>query len=368
LSVFVRFFKAGKNPYFSQKQQCMKHLLVFLFSVFQVSAFSQAYVSYFTGNKKDKVTQPQGGICLMGGSSESDEAMRWFLQRADGGDVLVLRASGSDGYNDYLFEELGIPVNSVESIVFKGAEAAEDPYIHQKIKQAEAIWLAGGNQWNYVNYWRNTAIGRLINEGIRDRKIVIGGTSAGMAVLGGVYFSAQKGTIRTEEALANPFDSAMTVDHQPFFDLPILENVITDTHYSRRDRQGRHVAFMARAFAEKGRAVKGIACDERTAVCIAPGGKASVYGQSPEVNGHAFFIQTNCQLPQLEPESCEAGKPLTWDREGRALWVYKIKGHPDGRSFFDLNNWQSGSGGSWEYWAVKNGQLKRNLSGPIHCE
>lgn len=347
----------------------MKHLLVWvLFLVFQTSAFSQAYISYFTGNEKDKMTQPQGGICLMGGSSESDEAMRWFLQRADGGDVLVLRASGSDGYNDYLFEELGVPVNSVESIVFKSAEAAEDPYIHQKIKQAEAIWLAGGNQWNYVNYWRDTPIGRLINEGIRDRKIAIGGTSAGMAVLGGVYFSAKNGTIRSEEALANPFDSAMTVDQHPFFELPILNNVITDTHYSRRNRQGRHVAFMARAFSEQGRAVKGIACDERTAVCIDPSGKAFVFGRSPEVNGHAFFIQTNCQLPLVQPERCEAGQPLTWYRDGRALGVYKIKGHPEGQSFFDLEDWQSGQGGSWEYWAVRNGRLKRNLSGPVKCE
>ena len=35
---------------------------------------------------------------MMGGSVENDNAMRWFLERADGGDVLVLRASGSDGY------------------------------------------------------------------------------------------------------------------------------------------------------------------------------------------------------------------------------------------------------------------------------
>ena len=37
----------------------------------------------------------------MGGASENDAAMAWFLERAGGGDVLVLRASGSDGYNDY---------------------------------------------------------------------------------------------------------------------------------------------------------------------------------------------------------------------------------------------------------------------------
>ncbi len=343
-------------------------LCVLLITALPIATFSQSYTSYFTGNEQDKVTQAQGGICLMGGSSESDEAMRWFLQKAGGGDVLVLRASGSDGYNDYLFEELGVEVNSVETIVFNNKDAAEEEYIHQKIQQAEAIWLAGGNQWKYVDFWRNTPISRLINEGIRDRKIVIGGTSAGMAVLGGVYFSAQNGTIRSEEALANPFDSSLTVENSPFFDLPVLSNVITDTHYSRRDRQGRHVVFMGRAYADIGKDIKGIACDEKTAVCIAPSGKAFVYGRSPEVNGHAFFIQLNCQLEGLQPEVCEKGRPFSWNKGGRALWVYKVKGHPDGRSFFDLTDWKSGQGGSWEYWSVNNGRFLRNLSGPIQCE
>lgn len=342
--------------------------LLHLLMILQVNAFSQSYVSYFTGNNNDKVSRPQGGICLMGGSSESDEAMRWFLKRAAGGDVLVLRAGGSDGYNKYLFEELGVEVNSVETILFKSKEAADEPYIHQKIKQAEAIWLAGGNQWNYVNYWRNTPVSHLINEGIRNRNIAIGGTSAGMAVLGGVYFSAKNGTIRSEEALANPFDSSMTVEQAPFFYLPLLADVITDTHYSRRDRQGRHVTFMARAFAEKGKNIKGIACDEKTAVCIDPSGTAHVFGRDPEVNGHAFFIQVNCQLSVSHPETCESGEPLSWYRDGRALWVYKIKGKPEGDFFFDLKDWQTGKGGSWEYWTVKNGRLYRNLSGPVNCE
>ena len=44
----------------------------------------------------------------MGGATENDNAMRWFLNLADGGDVVVLRTSGSDGYNDYMFNQLGV--------------------------------------------------------------------------------------------------------------------------------------------------------------------------------------------------------------------------------------------------------------------
>ena len=53
----------------------------------------------------------------MGGATENDNAMTWFLQQANGGDVLVLRASGSDGYNNYMYSGLGVSVNSVEKIM-----------------------------------------------------------------------------------------------------------------------------------------------------------------------------------------------------------------------------------------------------------
>ena len=77
--------------------------MVFLYIV----GNSQSYTSFFTGNSTDLVTQPIGGVCLMGGAGESDEAMIWFLERAAGGDVVVLRATGSDGYNDYMYLDLG---------------------------------------------------------------------------------------------------------------------------------------------------------------------------------------------------------------------------------------------------------------------
>ena len=160
-----------------------------------VNLLGQSFTSYYTGNTTDAVTNPEGGICLMGGATEDDEAMKWFLRRSLNGDVLVLRASGSDGYNNYMYNELGIPLNSVETIVFNSRSATGDSYIHNKIKQAEAIWIAGGDQWDYVSFWRNTAIDSLINDAIINRHIVIGGTSAGMAIQGGFYFNARRGTV-----------------------------------------------------------------------------------------------------------------------------------------------------------------------------
>jgi hypothetical protein len=44
----------------------------------------------------DAITNNSFGVCMMGGSSENDEAMEWFLNKTDGGDIVVLRASGSN--------------------------------------------------------------------------------------------------------------------------------------------------------------------------------------------------------------------------------------------------------------------------------
>lgn len=341
-------------------------LLPLLFTIHLANG--QSYAAYFTGNPVDTLTQPDGGVCLMGGSRENDEAMKWFLRRANGGDVLVLRASGSDGYNDYLYTDLGVPVNSVETIVFRDSSASFDPYVHQKIRNAEAVWFAGGDQWNYVSYWRGTPVDSLINEGIRERKIVVGGTSAGMAILGGFYFSAQVNTVASEQALADPYDERVTVDSARFLQTPYLSDVVTDTHYAQRNRQGRHVAFLARALVDYGVQAKGIACNERTAVCIDPQGLARVYGDYPAHETIAYFIQPNCELSDGQPERCEPGAPLDWNRDGRALKVYAVKGTMEGGGTFDLKDWRTGTGGEWRHWLVKGGAWFSTTGSAIRCD
>lgn len=344
----------------------MKLSLLFAF-IIPLTGFSQSYTSYFTGNLQDIITIPQKGICMMGGATEDDNAMKWFLQRASGGDVLVLRASGSNGYNSYLYAELGIPVNSVETIVCHNASASYDPYVLQKIRQAEAIWFAGGDQWNYVSYWRNTPVDSLINQAIAERNIVVGGTSAGMAILGKFYFSAQNGTVTSSSALANPYNNNVTVDSNTFIRNQYLETVVTDSHFDDPDRRGRFVAFLSRIFTDYGMAGKGIACDEYTAVCIEPDGTAKVFGGYPGADDNAYFVQTNCDLQDQSPENCSPGTPLTWNADGLALKVYRVKGMASGAGTFNLNDWKTGTNGVWLHWSVNNGVFSEQPGTPPVC-
>ncbi|MDG2331336.1 MAG: T9SS type A sorting domain-containing protein [Flavobacteriales bacterium] len=345
----------------------MKNLL--WLTIFIVNAsinWAQAYTSYFTGNSVNLPTNPKGGICLMGGATEDDNAMKWFLEQSDGGDILVLRASGSDGYNSYLYSSLGVPVNSVETIVFNAITASYDSYVHQKINDAEGIWFAGGDQWDYVTLWRDTPIADLINSAVADRNIAIGGTSAGMAVLGDYYFSAEYGTVTSSSALNNPYDIRVRVDSNTFFENKFLERVITDTHYDDPDRKGRHVAFLARMYTDYGVEGKGIACDEYTAVCIDTNGLARVFGGYPTYEDNAYFVQLNCELMDLAPENCTPGYPLNWNLGGEAIKACQVKGTSLGTNTFNLANWTS-TLGVWNHWSVDSGVFQEETGAAALC-
>lgn len=147
----------------------MRFILLVLCGLNYFLGFGQAFTSYYTGDTIDVVSSPTSGTVLMGGASENDYAMRWFLERADGGDVLVLRASGEDGYNDYFYSELGISVNSVQTIVCNSAAASIDPYLIAQIENAEALWFAGGNQWDYISFWRDTPVEDAINFVVNEK-------------------------------------------------------------------------------------------------------------------------------------------------------------------------------------------------------
>ena len=303
-------------------------------------------VTYLTGSGLDVTTNAIGGLLLMGGSTDVDAAIQWFLQRAAGGDVVVIRATGADGYNTYMYNM--VPVNSVETIIIDSRIKADLPAVADKIRNAEAVFIAGGDQWDYVNYWKNSATEDAINYVINTKKITVGGTSAGLAILGSAYYSAQTGSVTSAQALANPYHRYVTLGQNDFIAAPNLANTITDSHYTQRDRQGRHITFLARLMKDFAyTTIKGIGVDEQTAVCIDENGLGKVYG----FNNAYFLKNTN-----LGPETFISGTPLTWNRSGTAVSAYKIQASNTGNGSFNATNWTF-SGGIAYYYYVNNGVL-----------
>lgn len=341
--------------------------IVVIFSLFVSSLnLAQDYTEFLTGNPNDVTVNPNFGICLMGGATENDNAMTWFLNKANGGDVVVLRATGSDTYNDYFYSQLGVTLNSVRTFVIASAEGATHPYVLDKINKAEAIWIAGGNQLNYISFFKDNAMEDALNNFINNKGGVIGGTSAGMAILGSAYFTAENGTVLNEDALQNPYAPEVTLGYNDFLNIPFLNQTITDTHYDNPIRNSRHSVFLARYASDNNSIVFGLACEEFTAVCIDDEGRAFVFGDYPSFNDFAYFIQTNCTNEFL-PETCLPNQPLTWNRNNEALKVYKIPGTANGENYFELSTWQVGTGGVWQNWYVDNGVFYNNDAAQPNC-
>lgn len=323
-------------------------MLSSLFAISQSDENSSLTASIgLVGSPEDVSGKTEFGIVLAGGGKDQDAAMKWMINRAGGGDFIIIRASGSTGYNDYLFEMGGL--NSVETLLIDSRDKAMRKEVGQRIREAEALFIAGGDQWNYVNFWKDSEVSTAIQYLINVKKVPIGGTSAGCAVLSEIIFDARNDTVISADALANPYASQVSISNS-FIQLPFLTNTIADQHYSQRDRLGRHVTFMARMAKDFSISQpKGIAADERTAVCIDKDGNAIVIGE-----GSAFFLMSNKGLPEV----CEKDKPLTWSNKQKALRVYIYKGSKNGTPAFNLNHWPKKN--PTEYWFVTDGVLSRN--------
>ncbi|HEY8399298.1 MAG TPA: cyanophycinase [Flavihumibacter sp.] len=302
---------------------------------------------YLTGDPADVQTPTRAGLLLAGGSTDQDAAMKWMIERSGGGDVVVIRSSGADGYNDYIYS-LGT-VNSVETIIINSRQKAMLPEVAASIRHAEMLFIAGGDQWNYVNYWRNTPVEEAINYLINIKKVPVGGTSAGCAILGEFYFSAQYGTIRSEEALQSPWHVGNAIGRSDFIEAPILKQTITDSHYTQRNRQGRHISWLARLIREsQAKTVRGIGVDEKTAVAIDENGIATVFGKHD-----AWFIWTN----QHTVNTCEPGAVLHWDNKKAPAGAYIIKGSDSGNGRIDLKDWKKMEGGRRIQIRIRRGTL-----------
>jgi cyanophycinase len=296
---------------------------------------------YFrAGNAEDSVVTPRAGYALMGGGAQQDAAFKFLCERTNGGDLLILRANTGDDDASKLNEEMRAlcPLNSAATIVFSDREDSADPKILQIIGQAESIFIAGGDQSNYVRFWQDTPVQDALNGHIAAGK-PIGGSSAGLAVLGEFSFVAMLDTVYSPEALADPYGNKVTLSRD-FLRISLLAGVITDTHFAKRDRMGRLVVFLARILWDGwAKQVRSIAVEENAAVLLEPDGQAKIVGSGP-----AYFIEA-----KRLPEVCRKSTPL----QMTGISVHRA---PRGTTF-NLKAW-SGEGGDDYVLSANGGELK----------
>ncbi|MEQ8822271.1 MAG: Type 1 glutamine amidotransferase-like domain-containing protein [Sumerlaeia bacterium] len=238
--------------------------------------------NYLDGSSADVCVDPMTGpgILLMGGNFDIDEAFTTYAAPiVDGGDVVVLRASGSDGYNNYLMNLLN--PDSVETLVLDSVSDANSTYADWVIRSAEMVYIAGGDQTDYIDFWKGTATEDAIRH-VYEKGGVVGGISAGCAIMGEFVYAPTGYGVYSSEAISDPCHQYMSEITTDFLNLPLGNDIITDTHFAQRDRMGRLLVFMARireaSLSPTSGAITGIGMDEDTSMFIDSNGVGHVQG------------------------------------------------------------------------------------------
>lgn len=308
-------------------------------------ASKTGFTAFIVGNAADVQQSPtlSPGLVLMGGGSDVDAAFQWMCERAGGGDFVVIRTTGTDAYNPYI-QQLCPQMDSVETIIITSVTGANSAYVSSHILNAEALWIAGGDQSTYVNLWRGTAVQTGVNFLLNSKLAPVGGTSAGLAVLSQFIYTGERGSVTSSQALANPFHRYVTLDRD-LFQSSLGPGKLYDSHFVTRDRMGRSLTFLAR-IVNNGWSTqpRGIGIDEETAILVTPNGAGTMVG-----TGAAYFLQAPGPAQVLAEKT-----PLTYLNIG----VYKV---PQGGTF-NFSTW-TGTGGVAYTLNVNNGSLTSTQAG-----
>jgi len=241
----------------------------------------------------------QGYICAEGGGnpgkgSWAEEVFGWMVEKGGRGGVVIIGAVPLDSdERPALFTRLG--ASGVVSLVVDQTNA-DSQETYDAIASARVVFIRGGDQSRYVNWWTGTKTQKAIKD-VYAKGGVIAGTSAGCAVLGEITYDAKHGGLSPIDILhdARHADLTLTPDFLGF-----TPGVLYDTHFTERGRLPRLAAMLAVCAIDLKREIVGLGVDPRTAVCVGPDGVAEIRGEG---------TVTMLRIVDDTVAEVEAGKP-----------------------------------------------------------
>lgn len=237
----------------------------------------------------------QGVVVWIGGGAEerggwSDKPYRYIVDHSTNGQVAILSTNDNSEWIPTYFKTLG--AKDAYNVVIGSANSANQDDTYNAIKKAGAVFIKGGDQAEYVNFWQDSKTEQAIKE-IFQAGGAIAGTSAGAHVLSDVIYDAKNGSVYPEEALRDPYDKHITFTTDF---LKLVPGSLVDSHFTQRGRLPRLVAFIARQWQDNKRDMLGIGVDDQTALCINADGIGEVFGQG----AITFLYRTDKTVSNIE--------------------------------------------------------------------
>lgn len=207
-------------------------------------------------------------LVLIGGGTRPPEALARFVEWSKGREaaLLVIRwawADGKDpGENPSVDEELeALGPKSIEAAVDSKQLPAKKADLLRQIKRATGIFFEGGQQHRIMEVLKDTEILSALVARYREG-VVFSGTSAGTAIMSRTMITGDG-----DFTVIHP-EAVVTMDG-----LGLLEHLVVDQHFLKRQRLNRLMSVLSR-----GKESLGVGIDESTALSIENNRYAQVVG------------------------------------------------------------------------------------------
>jgi cyanophycinase len=211
---------------------------------------------------RPNLAKPKAGkLVICGGGILPDELGRRFIELAGGqaARLVIITTASVLADTDRVEAKLAFwrrqQVADLKIMHTRSRETANQPEFAKPLKEASGVWFIGGNQ----NWLTETYLGTVTEKEIRgvlERDGVVGGTSAGAAIMSPIMIRRDKPDL----------------EEGPGFGF--LPGTVVDQHFIKRNRQSRLLRVL-----DSHPDLVGLGIDEGTALVI-DGPKLSVMGES----------------------------------------------------------------------------------------
>ena len=223
----------------------------------------------------------RGTLFIVGGGPQPPALVREFVDLAGGSRARIVVFAMASAEGEKSGEEKASELRQLGAqainVWVTNAQANTDSVAHL-LDGATGVWFGGGDQVRLADVLRGTRTERAIHARY-EAGAVIGGTSAGAAVMSAVMLTGDER--RPGGARRDTTSAYMTIDRDNVIvadGFGLISSAIVDQHFLRRRRHNRLVSLVLERAPHLG-----VGIDESTALVVEPSGRWRVAGASVAV-------------------------------------------------------------------------------------
>ncbi|MDB4887316.1 MAG: hypothetical protein JWN79_2754 [Gemmatimonadetes bacterium] len=226
----------------------------------------------------------RGTLYIVGGGPQSPAMVQEFVNLAGGAGrarIVVFAMASADGLTGGEAKAADLrALGATARNVWITREQAGSDSVARLLDGATGVWFGGGDQNRLADVLLGTATGRAIHSRYAAGA-VIGGTSAGAAVMSAVMLTGNERHPGGDRPVADSSGAYMTIARDNVITAEgfgLIGDAIIDQHFLRRKRHNRLISLVLERAPHLG-----VGIDESTALVVEPDGRWRIAGASAAV-------------------------------------------------------------------------------------